>query len=31
VLEMYPVSTYVNKAGNEGERCVESAEREASD
>jgi len=23
VLEMYPVSTYVNKASHEGERCVE--------
>jgi len=22
---MYPVSTYVNKAGNEGGRCVEPA------
>lgn len=26
VLEMYPVSTYVNKASNEGEQCVEVAE-----
>lgn len=23
VLELFPVSSYVNKAGNEGERCVE--------
>jgi putative SOS response-associated peptidase YedK len=25
VLEMHPVSTYVNKAGNEGEKCLEPA------
>jgi hypothetical protein len=24
---MYPVSDYVNKATNEGERCVEPAEK----
>jgi putative SOS response-associated peptidase YedK len=27
-LAMYPVSRYVNKAGNEGARCIEPMERE---
>lgn len=25
ILSMYPVSKYVNKAGNEGEKCIEPA------
>jgi putative SOS response-associated peptidase YedK len=29
VLDMYPVSSFVNKAGNEGERCVEPVEEKA--